>query len=69
MLLRWNVSLDNIHLQKLLQVYCLGHAGVKGNDLKFPMGTKICLGQESRPYTLAGKATLTRAFFSEDLKC
>ena len=62
-LLRWNVLLDNIHLQKLLQVYCPGHAGAKGNYLKFSVGTKICLGQESRPYTLAGKATLTRGLF------
>ena len=31
--LYWNVSMVNIHLRKLgLWVYCLGHAGVKGND-------------------------------------
>ena len=40
----WNVSLVDIHLQKLLWVYCPGHAGVKGND------------REDR---LAGKASLT----------
>ena len=34
----------DIHLQKLLWVYCHGHAGVKGND---------------RADRLAGKATLT----------
>ena len=27
-----NVSVVDIHLQKLLWVYCPGHAGVKGND-------------------------------------
>ena len=26
----WNVSMFDIHLQKLLWVYCPGHAGVKG---------------------------------------
>ena len=35
-------------------VYCPGHGGVKGNE------------QADR---LAGKATLTMACFSEDLKC
>ena len=40
----WNVSMVNIHLQKLLWVYCPGHAGVKGND---------------RADRLEGKATLT----------
>ena len=40
----WNVSMVNIHLRKLLWVYCHGHAGVKGND---------------RADTLVGKATLT----------
>ena len=40
----WNVSIVNIYLQKLLWVYCPGHAGMKGND------------QADR---LAGKATLT----------
>ena len=40
----WNVSMVDIHLRKLLWVYCPGHAGVKGND------------REDR---LAGKATLT----------
>ena len=39
-----NVSVVDIHLQKLLWVYCPGHAGVKGND---------------RVYRLADKATLT----------
>ena len=28
----WNVSMADIHLQKLLWVHCHGHAGVKGND-------------------------------------
>ena len=28
----WNVSTVDIHLRKLLWVYCPGHAGVKGND-------------------------------------
>ena len=41
----WNVSMVDIHLRKLLWVYCPGHAGVKGND---------------RAERLAGKATLTR---------
>ena len=40
----WNMSMVNIHLRKLLWVYCLGHAGVKGND---------------RADRLAGKATIT----------
>jgi len=40
----WNVSVANIHLRKLLWVYCPGHAGVNGND---------------RADRLAGKATLT----------
>ena len=40
----WNVLMVDIHLQKLLQVYCPGHAGMKGND---------------RADRLAGKATIT----------
>ena len=40
----WNESMVDIHLPKLLWVYCPGHAGVKGND---------------RADRLAGKATLT----------
>ena len=28
----WNVPVVNSNLQKLLWGYCLGHAGVKGND-------------------------------------
>ena len=40
----WNVSMVDIHLRKLLWVYCPGHAGVKGND---------------RADRLAGKATIT----------
>ena len=28
----WNVSMVDIHLRKLLWVYCPEHAGVKGND-------------------------------------
>ena len=39
-----NVSMVDIHLRKLLWVYCPGHAGVKGNY---------------RADRLAGKATLT----------
>ena len=39
-----NVSMVNIHLRKLLWVYCPGHSGVTGND---------------RAHRLAGKATLT----------
>ena len=40
----WNVSMVDIHLRKLLWVYCPENAGVKGND---------------RAKRLAGKATLT----------
>ena len=40
----WHVSMVDIHLRKLLRVYCLGHAAVTRND------------QADR---LAGKATLT----------
>ena len=40
----WNVSKGDIHLRKLLWMYCPGHAGVKGND---------------RTDTIADKATLT----------
>ena len=40
----WTVSIVDIHLRKLLPVYCPGDAGVKGND---------------RADRLAGKATLT----------
>ena len=39
----WNESMVDIHLRKLLWVYCPGHAGVKGND---------------RADRLAGKAAL-----------
>ena len=39
-----NASMVDIHLRKLLRVYCPGHGGVKGND---------------RADRLAGKATLT----------
>ena len=28
----WNVSMIDIHLEKLLWVYCPGHAGVNAND-------------------------------------
>jgi len=42
--LEWNVSMVDVHLRKLLWVYCPGHAGVKGND---------------RADRLAGKAALT----------
>ena len=40
----WNVPMVDIHLRKLLYVYCPGHAGVKGND---------------RADRLTGKATIT----------
>ena len=40
----WNVSMVDIHLRKLLWVYCPGYAGVKGNY---------------RADRLADKATLT----------
>ena len=40
----WNVSMVDIHLRKLLWVYCPGHARVKGNN---------------RANRLAGKATRT----------
>ena len=40
----WNESMVDIHLRKLLWVYCPGHARVMGND---------------RADRLAGKATLT----------
>ena len=40
----WHLPVVNIHLQKLLWVYCPGHAGVKGNN---------------RADRLAGKAALT----------
>ena len=52
----WDVSIVNIHLRKLLLVYCPGHAGVKGND---------------RADRLAGKATLTSGLLlgrSEELR-
>ena len=44
----------DIRFQKLLWVYCLEYAGVKGND---PADR------------LAGKAAHTSGSFSEDLKC
>ena len=40
----WHVSMFDIHLLKLLWMYCPGHAGVKGND---------------RADRLAGKRTIT----------
>ena len=49
----WSMSVDDIHLRKLLWVYCPGHAGVKGNH---------------RADRLAGKATLTRLGRSEVLR-
>ena len=42
----WNVSVVDIHLEKLPWVYCPGHVGVKGND---------------RTDRLTGKATLTNS--------
>ena len=49
-----NVSMVDIHLGKLLWVYCPGQAGVKRN------------GRADR---LAGKATLTSGLLLENLKC
>ena len=43
-----NMSMVDIHLRKLLWVYCPGHTRVKGND---------------RADRLAGKATLASSFF------
>ena len=40
----WHVSMFDIHLRRILWVYCPGHAGVKGNDWAD---------------RLAGKATIT----------
>ena len=40
----WHVSMFNIHLRRILWVYCPGHAGVTGND---------------RADRLVGKATIT----------
>ena len=54
LLSNWNVSMVDIHFQKLLWVYCVEYAGVKGND---------------RADRLAGKATRSSGSFSEDLKC
>ena len=45
-----NVSMVDIHLRKLLWVYCIGHAGVKGND---------------RADRLAGKAALISGLLIE----
>ena len=39
----WNVSMVNIHLRKLLWVYCPGHAGVKGNDRADRLAVKAAL--------------------------
>ena len=52
----WNVSMVDIHLRNVLWVYCLGHAGVKGND---------------RADRLAGKETLANGLLlgrSEELR-
>ena len=46
----WNASKVDIHLRKLLWVYCPGHAGVKEND---------------RADRVAGKATLTSGLLLE----
>ena len=40
----WHVSMFDIHLRRILSVYCPGNAGVKGND---------------RADRLVGKATIT----------
>ena len=42
---KWNESMFDISLRKLMWMYCPGHAGVKGND---------------RANRLVGKATITR---------
>jgi len=44
----WNVLMVDIHLPKLLWLYCPGHAGVKGND---------------RADRLADKAAVTSGLF------
>ena len=46
----WNVSMVDIHLRKLLWVYCSRHTGVKGND---------------RADRLVGKAILTSGLLLE----
>ena len=38
-----NVSMASIHLQKLMWVYCPGHAGVKGNDRADKLAVKATL--------------------------
>ena len=50
---RLNVSTVDIHLRKLLWVYCPGHVGVKGND---------------RADRLAGKATFTSGLLRNTIK-
>ena len=50
----WHVLMFDIHLRKILWVYCPGHAGVKGID---------------RADRLVGKATTQAGCVSEDLKC
>ena len=50
----WNVLMVDIHLRKLVWVYCPGHAGVTGNN------------QEN---TLAGKAALTNGLLLGNLMC
>ena len=42
----WNVSMADIHLRKLLWVYCLGHAEVKGNDRADRMACKAVLSSD-----------------------
>ena len=37
----WHVAMINIHLRKLPWVYCLGHAGVKGNGSADRLSWKI----------------------------
>ena len=39
----WNVLMVDIHLRKLLWVYCPGHAEVKGNDRADRMACKAVL--------------------------
>ena len=39
----WNLSMSDIHLRKLLWVYCPGHAGVKGYDWADRLAAKATL--------------------------
>ena len=39
----WNVSMVDIHLRKLLWVYCPGHAGMKGSDRADKLAGKVTI--------------------------